>query len=70
MSTHPQNPPKLNKLLTPKQTAEILDTTEGSLSVWRCTGRIDLPFIKIGKNVRYRPEDVQDFLSRNTFNHT
>ena len=33
-------------LLTPKQTAETLGVTIGTLAVWRCTGRYPLPFCK------------------------
>ena len=39
------------KLISPKETAEILGVTEGTLSVWRCTNRYDLPFVKIGSKV-------------------
>ncbi|MGY0218373.1 helix-turn-helix domain-containing protein [Endozoicomonadaceae bacterium StTr2] len=55
-----------NDLLTPKQTAKVLLVTEGTLSVWRSTGRYQLPFVKVGRWVRYRWSDVLAFIERRT----
>jgi hypothetical protein len=59
-----------NLLLTPTEVAVCLSTTEGTLSVWRCTGRYELNFVKCGRFVRYRAEDVLLFLERRTFSRT
>lgn len=64
------NSSELYKLISPEETAEMLDTTTGTLAVWRSTGRIDLPFVKVSKNVRYRIGDVLDFIERHTMKHT
>jgi hypothetical protein len=56
----------LDTLWTPKHTAQYLEIAEDTLSVWRCTGRVNLPYVKIGRSVRYRPEDVKAFISRST----
>jgi hypothetical protein len=45
----------------------ILDTKQSTLAVWRSTGRYNLPFIKIGKRVRYRLSDLLDFLDKRSF---
>ena len=50
-------------LLTTQQTAKILGTTAGTLNVWRCTKRYALAYIKIGSSVRYRRQDVVDFIN-------
>lgn len=60
----------INKLLTPEHAAEILGISEGTLNVWRSTGRYDLPFVKVGSKVLYRPEDIQAFIERRTHQHT
>ncbi len=52
-------------LITRKQAAELLDCSEGTLSIWACTKRYPLPYIKIGRKVRYRLEDVQNFIDNN-----
>ena len=52
----------LNRLLKPSETAEILGLSETTLATWRCTQRYDLPYVKIGKNVMYRVEDVELFI--------
>lgn len=58
------------KLLDSATTAKILDVEEGTLSVWRSTGRYNLPYIKIGRKVRYREEDVLDFIESQIRTHT
>ena len=55
-------------LLTPDETADLLRMNTGTLAVWRCTGRYDLPFIKAGRRVRYRQADVERFLESRTVN--
>ena len=44
---------KLPSDLSPKDTSRALDISEGTLAVWRCTKRYNLPYYKIGSNVRY-----------------
>lgn len=51
---------------SPKEAAEYLDVGVNTLSVWRCTGRYNLPFIKVGRLVRYRKSDLDAFLTRRT----
>lgn len=56
----------INNLLSPGEVAEILGTTVGTLQIWRVTQRYPLPFVKIGRLVRYRLEDVQAFIALRT----
>lgn len=51
-------------LLTPKKAAEILGVAIGTLAVWRCTARYPLPFVKIGRRVMYREQDVNNFIDK------
>ena len=44
--------------LTAKQTAELTGSTFSTLNTWRCTKVVDIPYIKIGKTVRYCLKDV------------
>jgi hypothetical protein len=48
--------------LTSTEVADILGVTEGTLAVWRCTKRYCLPFVKIGRKIFYRSEDVKAFV--------
>lgn len=52
-------------ILTPEQVAEILGLSVHTLEKWRMRGRNKLPFLKIGRKVRYRAEDLVDFLEPN-----
>lgn len=60
----------INKLLTPQQVAERLGVTVGTLAVWRCNGTTQIPYVKIGRSVRYRERDIQAFLDGQTHMHT
>ena len=57
-------------LLTEKQVATVLDLQRSTLAVWRCTGRYNLPFVKIGRKARYPIDGVIDFLVSRTKTHT
>ena len=49
-----------------KETAQVLGVKTSTLAVWRSTGRYHLPFLKVGRLVRYRISDLADFLARRT----
>ena len=51
-------------LLDDKAAAAMLDVSPGTLSVWRSTGRYALPFLKIGRKVRYRRADLLAWLEK------
>lgn len=59
-------PSNIRDLCDDKAAADILDVTPGTLSVWRSTGRYNLPFVKIGRKVRYRRADLLAWLERRT----
>ena len=67
-----QNPIQLNNanLITPEQTAQYLGVSIGTLSVWRSSGRWNLPFVKVGSRVMYNPADIQAFIERRTHTQT
>ena len=61
----------VERLLTPKQTGEIIQVTVDTLANSRHTGLgIQIPYIKLGKFVRYKESDIQAYIEANTFNHT
>ena len=53
-------------LLTPKETADYLGVTKKTLAVWRCVGRYNIPFIKVGRLVKYRKSALDTFLDSRT----
>lgn len=58
------------KLLNESQAAELLNIKRETLATWRSTGRYNLPFIKVGRTVRYREADLVDWLDKRTQRHT
>ncbi len=52
-----------NRLLSPNDVATLLDVKVCTLEKWRETGRVDLPFVKLGpKAIKYRYRDVIAFI--------
>ena len=59
-----------SSLLDDSQTAAILSVKPSTLSVWRSTGRVNLPFVKVGRLVRYKAGDIRIFIEKRTQSHT
>jgi len=59
-----------SSLLNDSQTAAILSVKPSTLSVWRSTGRVNLPFVKVGRLVRYKAGDIRIFIEKRTQSHT
>lgn len=53
-------------LIDPAPAAELLGVTEGTLSVWRSTGRYSLPFVKVGRKVKYSRKALESWLESRT----
>ena len=58
-------------LLSTKEIAKYLGLDPKSLANSRYTGTgVKIPYIKLGKVVRYKQSEVDKYLEENTFNHT
>lgn len=55
-------------LLRPSEAAEMLGVAQQTLAEWRCSQRYALPWIKVGRSVRYAKEDVVRFLQERRHN--
>ena len=53
-------------LVDSNEAARVLDVTPGTLSVWRATRRYALRYVKVGRKVRYRRQDLLNFLESRT----
>ena len=49
-------------LFTRKEAARYLRVSPGTLAVWDCTKRYNLRPLKVGRAVRYRKSDLDNFL--------
>lgn len=56
----------MEALLDTIKAGAYLDTPPKTLITWRCTGRVKLPYVKLGSNVRYRLSDLDAFIAANT----
>lgn len=53
-------------LLTEAEASQLLGMAPGTLSVWRSTGRHELPFVKVGRSVRYSRKALDAWLQART----
>ncbi len=53
-------------LLTNEESAAYLGVTPGTLDVWRCTKRYNIPYIKVGRLVRYKKSSLDAFIESRT----
>ncbi len=51
-------------LLKEKEAARVLGVEPNTLAQWRFNGKVNLTYIKLGKSVRYRMADLDDFINR------
>lgn len=58
--------PKNTDLVDETEAADILDVVPGTLQVWRSTGRYSIPFIKVGRKVRYSRTALNAWLESRT----
>ena len=53
-----ENNSKTKCVLTTKEAADFLQIPARTLENWRCNQRYNLPYIKIGRLIRYRMIDL------------
>jgi excisionase family DNA binding protein len=53
-------------LLNTEQAAAYLGVTSRTLEVWRCTKRHAIPYIKVGRLVKYRKAELDHWLAQQT----
>jgi len=53
-------------LLDRRQAANYLGLAEQTLAVWLSTGRYPIPVVKVGRLVKYRRQDLDQFLKNRT----
>ena len=56
-----------DELVTPAALAKELGVTEGTLAVWRCTGRYEIPYVKVGSRVRYPRSGIEAWKRKRTY---
>lgn len=58
----------MENLLSTKDAAAYLALRPGTLATWRSQGRSPIPFVRIGRAVRYRIEDLVAFVEEQRTN--
>jgi len=57
-------------LISPNEAAKQLGISTKTLDNWRSSGKYKLQFVEIGWLVRYKQNDIDNFIHNNTHNHT
>jgi predicted DNA-binding transcriptional regulator AlpA len=55
-----------DRLMPDDETGQMLGVTVGTLATWRSTNRYDLPFVRVGRLIRYRLSDVRQWIDSRT----
>jgi excisionase family DNA binding protein len=53
-----------SELLSRREAAAYLGVSEQTLAIWKCTGRYNLACVKVGRLVKYKKSDLDDFIQR------
>ena len=53
-------------LLNPREASIYLGVKRDTLAVWRVNRRYDLPYIKVGRLIKYRLSDLDNWLRDRT----
>ena len=56
----------ITEMLNTAKAAERLGIHPRTLNVWRSTKRYALPYVKVGRCVRYKDRDIDVFISKRT----
>lgn len=59
-----------SKLMTQGQAANYLNTSVGVLNTWRSTGKQKIPFVRWGRCIRYKREDLDRWIESQSENQT
>ena len=63
MDSHDGQTGTANALLTEDEAAALLKVQPATLATWRVRGRPNLPFVRVGRCVRYRQQDLIAFIN-------
>lgn len=56
-------------LMTRFQAAAYISVRPQTLACWATTGRHNLPFVRVGRSVRYRKSDLDAWMAARTTTH-
>jgi len=57
-----------NILIDQTAAGKLLSIPPATLQKWRSTGENNLPFVKIGRAVRYNTSDLREWIAKHTHN--
>lgn len=61
-----KNSTNSSPLVDRTEAARYLGIAPSTLAVWACTNRYKLPIVKIGRRVKYRIQDLDQFINART----
>ncbi len=52
------------RLLREKEAAQVLSVAPNTLAQWRLHGNVNLTYVRLGKTIRYRMSDLDNFINQ------
>jgi excisionase family DNA binding protein len=59
---------QVKKYLSPDEAGRYIQISPRTLAKWRCVGTPNIPYTKVGRSVRYKLEDLDNYLAKHSFN--
>jgi len=59
-----------NALMKPADAAIYLNCSVAVLNTWRCTGKQKIPYVKWGRHIRFRKQDLDSWIESQAVNQT
>jgi len=59
----------IQKLISTEQASEYLGVTTRTLANWRCVGFPNVPYTKLGRNIKYRITDLDAYIAKHSHNN-
>ena len=55
-------------LISAEQAADYLGVSTRTLANWRCRSWPNVPYIKLGRSIKYRPTDLDTYIKKHSHN--
>lgn len=55
-------------LIATPEAAAMLGVSTGTLEVWRCTNRYSVPYVRLGRAIRYSPAALRAWIAARAVN--
>lgn len=55
----------VREIMSRKEAADYLGISESTMANWACTKKYHIPYFRVGRKVKYRRQDLDEFMENN-----